>query len=160
MSGYCCCNVKQATLRIGVSTVIYGIISIIVTSIWVNDMISRPDKIKRINFLGNLIPTSSYITIGCILIFMSVVYLILACVMVYGHLSRNHRLIMPWLIWSYVTIFLVAVAALILLVINGRWNNSGEIIFVAQLELFLTMCVIVVRKFVSDLKEETGQEII
>lgn len=67
---------------------------------------------------------------------------------------------MPWLIWSYVTIFLVAVAALILLVINGRWNNSGEIIFVAQLELFLTMCVIVVRKFVSDLKEETGQEII
>ncbi|OXA54931.1 lysosomal-associated transmembrane protein 4A [Folsomia candida] len=148
-----CCTVGQGTLIIGILNIIGGILSIIRDSIEVNIMVYYPDQIKEADFQQN---RSRYITVECIEIFMAIVYFIFACLMVQGYRMRNHRLIMPWLIWNYVSLCIVAVSIVILFILLAVAGAvAAGFIMLAMGGIFLavqTYFVFVVKRFVTELK--------
>ncbi|XP_021953243.1 uncharacterized protein LOC110850069 [Folsomia candida] len=156
----CCgCTLGQGTLIIGIINVIAGVISVIKDSIAVNAMIFFPGEIKDPSFQTN---PSRYISYGFIQIFIAVVYLILSCLMVHGCRIKNHRLIMPWLIWTYVCLFLGIGFAVIMLVIFAFAGQIG-----AGLLIFVIFGVIlgvqtyflsVVRRFAHNLKRDVVED--
>ncbi|OXA54932.1 uncharacterized protein LOC110849670 [Folsomia candida] len=148
-----CCTVGQGTLTIGILNIIGGVFSIAQNSIAVHLMINNPDEFKDPDFQQH---PSRYITIGCIQIFMAIVFFILACLMVHGYRMRNHRLIMPWLIWSYVSLVIGAVGIVvvsIMIAIAGQIGVGFAILAMGGLILAVqTYFVLVVKRFVDELK--------
>ncbi|XP_035707994.1 uncharacterized protein LOC118435707 [Folsomia candida] len=156
MLGTCCfgcCTVGQGTLIIGIIHIIGTIFSVIMNSIGVNLMINYPDEIKDPDFHQD---PRRYITIGCIQIFVAIVYLIFSCLMVHGYRMRNHRFIMPWLIWNYVSLCIGAAATVILfllIAVVGQVGAGFVVLAIGGLYLALeTYFVFVVKRFVDELK--------
>ncbi|XP_021953339.1 uncharacterized protein LOC110850171 [Folsomia candida] len=148
-----CCTVGQGTLTIGILNIIGGILSVVQNSIGVYLMINDPDRFQDSDFHQH---ESRYITIGCIQIFMAIVFFILACVMVHGYRVRNHRLIKPWLVWSYVSLGVGAVVVMLTSLVVAAAGEFGVGFAMLTLGgLFLavqTYFVFVVRRFVDELK--------
>ncbi|XP_035708015.1 uncharacterized protein LOC118435724 [Folsomia candida] len=152
-------TVGHGTLIIGILHIVCAILSVILISIGIFQLMAMedPDPIKEPNFRED---ASFYITIGCIQIFIAVVYLILASLMVHGYRIRNYRFIMPWLVWNYVSLCLGAAATFItFLRITSAYASTGQggagfiIVAVSVLSLAVgAYFVSVVARFVDGLK--------
>ncbi|XP_021964323.1 uncharacterized protein LOC110859661 isoform X1 [Folsomia candida] len=86
------------------------------------------------------------------------VSLIFTCVMLHGYRKRNHRLIKPWLIWSYVLILVGMTASVVTfgtMTLNGLplVGFCTLVIFGSFLAMQIYF-VVVVRRFVDELKSE------
>ncbi|OXA41930.1 uncharacterized protein LOC118438898 [Folsomia candida] len=150
-----CCSVGQGTLAIGIFNIVGCILFIIFNSLAVNLMVIHPDQITDPAFYEN---PSRYITLGYVHISFSAIYFLLACLLVHGCHKRNHRFILPWLYWNYVSLLLIAVgmtAFFISLAISGE--IGGGLILLGVYAAFFGIqmyLVFVVKHFVDELVVE------
>ncbi|XP_035700470.1 uncharacterized protein LOC118433034 [Folsomia candida] len=155
MSTICCCGC--CTVQV-MTNLIAGISTVYKSSVWVNFMIKHPDDV--------LIPyfheyRGWYIALVSIPLIMGLVNFITASLLVQGCRLRNYRLILPWLVWSYVSIFLLTIGILIICTITIIAEEelfSGLCILAVGI-IFLGVqiyCVFMVKKFVHILKRDAA----
>ncbi|XP_035708117.1 uncharacterized protein LOC118435798 [Folsomia candida] len=149
MSGTCCfgcCTEGHGTLIIGILNIIGAILSMILNFIWIFLLINHPDEIEKVYIRQD---PHRYITFSCIYIFMAIVNLIFSCLMVHGYRVRNHRFIMPWFVWNYASLCVVAV----MILIRSLINPSSAAVLIGGLYLAVgTYYSLVVKRFVDELK--------
>ncbi|XP_035716185.1 uncharacterized protein LOC118439194 [Folsomia candida] len=118
-------------------------------------MVIHPDQITDPAFQQN---PSRYITLGYVHISFSAIYIMLACILVHGCRKRNHRFILPWLYWNYVSLLLIAVgmaAFFISLAISGEIGGGLILLGVYAVAFGIQMyLVFVVKRFVDELVVE------
>ncbi|OXA42119.1 Voltage-dependent P/Q-type calcium channel subunit alpha-1A [Folsomia candida] len=114
-----------------------------------------PDRRRDICY-RNFEYSNRYITLAFIQMFLAAVYLILACLMVQGYRVRKHRLIIPWMVWSYISLPLATVGVVVLFVVIAIDGEVGTGLFIAiSAVTFIalqTYFVSVVKRFVEDLR--------
>ncbi|OXA42544.1 uncharacterized protein LOC110859562 [Folsomia candida] len=151
----CCgnCTVGQGTLTIAILNILGGIFSIIRNSIGVNEMINNPDQIKDFSFQKY---QNQYIAFAGIQLFVGVVYLILSGCMVQGYRSRDHHWIMPWLVWSVISLALFSFGVVgVFFFMAFRMQFLAGVFIVVTCAVCIavqTYFVLVVKHFVDELK--------
>ncbi|OXA47770.1 uncharacterized protein LOC118437108 [Folsomia candida] len=151
------CTVARGTLIIGLLHIICGIASIIHNSIDLNIMMNYPDRTTDPKFQQDRI---FRIRFDFVQIFMTGVHVILSCLMVHGYRKQNYRLIMPWLIWSSVSLTILATGITILLltmVLGGQADDAGVILAISGSYFVIqAYFIVVVKKFVHELEGMTS----
>ncbi|XP_021964337.1 uncharacterized protein LOC110859671 isoform X3 [Folsomia candida] len=169
MSGTCCCGCCSAgkgTLAIGIFYIALYALSILANSSKIIDLLDNSNSNDTTDAGHPLISHHDKTNIvfnvqmaqHSIRIIAAGVSLIFTCVMLHGYRKRNHRLIKPWLIWSYVLILVGMTASVVTfgtMTLNGLplVGFCTLVIFGSFLAMQIYF-VVVVRRFVDELKSE------
>ncbi|XP_035712374.1 uncharacterized protein LOC118437463 [Folsomia candida] len=153
-----CCTVAKGTLIIGICNVIGGIFVVIGSvvpvalriyiSLCQPDLTNYPYGLREYNTADTIIVLAQ--------LFFALLHLIVSSLMVHGWRTRNHRLIMPWIIWSYVALVLLSARVIFLFLdLLGDGYLAAGIFSLAISPLYFLLqgyFVFVVKRFVDQLK--------